>query len=282
MSVRFFEKGKQTLADNGDWNSDVIKTQLTNLSTVDAQIKAITGCTGAASPITVTSTAHGFANGDIILTGRIGGNLAANGVFKAANVAANTFDLTTLQDGLACTGSAAYTSGGYAVNMTAAAANTDVDAGALGTNQTLTTPTLVNGVLDADDVPYTGVPAGTIDAVLIIDTTTGVPILLVDGKIQVLCTADAASSATTIWVRKLEGAIPNGTAIVFSNGITATLTTGAAQGDLKLVVSAISGPIASGHQADVSTTNSGFPLTLGGPTNLTIPWDNGPNKIAVL
>lgn len=281
MATRFFEKGKQALADNADWNSDVIKTQLTNLGTADTHVKAVTGASSA-TPIVLTITSHGWANGDIIVVGKVGGNLAANGVWKIANQATNTVELTTLQDGLNSTFSASYTSGGWAINLSAASAMTQVDAGALGTDQTLTTPTLVNGVLDADDVSYTGVPAGTIDAVIIYDNTVTTPLIFVDGKMQVVVAADAASSATTIWVKKLEGAIPNGTAVVFSNGITGTLTTGAAAGDLKLLVSAISGSIAAGHQADVGTTNNGFPLVLGSATNITIPWDNGASKIAVI
>lgn len=281
MSTRFFEKGKQALADNSDWNSDVIKTQLTNLGTADTHIKAVTGATNA-SPIVATITAHGWSNGDIICVGKVGGNLAANGVFVVAGQTTNTVNLTTLQDGLNTTGSAAYTSGGYAINLSAATAMAQVDGGALGTDQTLTTPTLVNGVLDADDVSYTGVPAGTIDAVIIYDNTTTTPLIFVDGKTQVVVAADAASSATTVWVKKLEGAIPSGTAIVFSNGVTATLSSGAAAGALSLAVTALPGAIAAGHQADVPTTNSGFPLTLGSATNVTIPWDNGANKIAVL
>lgn len=279
MSTRFFEKGLQAIADTTDWNTSVIRTQLTNLGTADTHVKAVTGATNA-SPIVLTITAHGWTNGDIICVGKVGGNLAANGVFKVANQAANSVELTTLQDGLNTTGSAAYTSGGYAINMTAPTLMTQVDAGALGTDQTLTSPTLVNGVLDAADVAYTGVPAGTIDAVIIFDNTNTVPLILVDGKQQVVVAADAATSATTVWVKKLEGAIPNSTAIVFSNGITGTLTAGAAAGALSLTVSALSGPIAAGHQSDVTTTNSGFPLTLGAPTNVNIPWDNGENKIA--
>jgi hypothetical protein len=282
MSIRFFDNGKKALADSSNWLTDVIKTQLTNLGTADTNIKAVTAATNA-SPIVATITAHGWANGDIICIGKVGGNLAANGVFVVAGQTTNTVNLTTLQDGLNTTGSAAYTSGGYAINLSATTAMTQVDAGAFGTDQTLTSTTdnvPLGGVLDAADVSYTGV-TGTMDAVIIYDSTTAIPLIFMDGKIQVLVTADAASSATTIWVRKLEGAIPNGTAIVFSNGVTATLTTGAAAGDLKLLVSAIAGSIAAGHQADVGTTNNGFGAVFSS-NNITLPWDNGASRIAVL
>ena len=66
---------------------------------------AITGATNA-SPVVVTQTAHGFANGDVVRVTAVGGNTAANGVWKIANVTANTYEL------VGSAGSAAYTSGG--------------------------------------------------------------------------------------------------------------------------------------------------------------------------
>jgi hypothetical protein len=47
----------------------------------------------ATSPITLTVTAHGFANGDLVWVQGHTGNYNANGVWRIANVTANTFDL---------------------------------------------------------------------------------------------------------------------------------------------------------------------------------------------
>ena len=72
--------------------------------------KAITGATNA-TPIVVTSTAHGFENGDKVTISGVLGNTAANGTFLVAGRTANTFQLTTLA-GANVAGNGAYTSGG--------------------------------------------------------------------------------------------------------------------------------------------------------------------------
>lgn len=69
--------------------------------------KTITGATNA-SPIVITSTAHGYADGDRVLIEGVAGNTAANGMWTVANQTANTFELA------GSTGNGAYTSGGTA------------------------------------------------------------------------------------------------------------------------------------------------------------------------
>jgi hypothetical protein len=80
---------------------------------------AITGATNA-SPIVITSNAHGLSNNDLVAVTGVGGNTAANGIWSVANVAANTFELE------GSTGSGAFTSGGtwYKLNATRATALT--------------------------------------------------------------------------------------------------------------------------------------------------------------
>lgn len=285
MSTRLFEKGRQGFADKQiDWNTDTIRAMNLNLTTADTHVKAITGATNA-SPIVLTITSHGWTNGDIIVVGLVGGNLAANGTWKIANQATNTVELTTLKDGLNSSGSGTYTSGGYAINLTAVTALDQINGGRVadgsGTDITLTTPTLVDGTLDADDVPNTNL-TGTVHALVLYRFTSNdagsLPAVFIDGKMLVTAAADAASSATTIWVEKLTGNIPNGTAIVFSNGITATLTAQANAGSRSLTVSALGSAIAAGHQADVASSSSGLPFTASG-NNVTHVFDNGASKI---
>lgn len=74
--------------------------------------KAITGATNA-TPIVVTSNAHGYENGDTVFITGVGGNTAANGYRIVQNVTANTYELTTLA-GVNVAGNGAYTSGGTA------------------------------------------------------------------------------------------------------------------------------------------------------------------------
>lgn len=75
--------------------------------------KTITGATNA-TPIVVTSTAHGYNNGDEVVIAGVGGNTAANGTCIVASATASTFALTD-QSGANVSGNGAYTSGGTAV-----------------------------------------------------------------------------------------------------------------------------------------------------------------------
>jgi hypothetical protein len=65
----------------------------------------VTGATNA-SPIVITSTAHGLTTGTRVTVAGVGGNTAANGTHTITRIDANTFSL----DG--STGNGAYTSGG--------------------------------------------------------------------------------------------------------------------------------------------------------------------------
>lgn len=284
MSTRLFEKGRQYLADAGDWDSDVIKAMAIDASVTDVAVKPVTGATNA-TPIVVTCTSHGFANGDIVTLGKVGGNTAANGTWQIANQATNTFELKTRVDALNSTGNGAYTSGGYAVNLTISDFVDDISAGRVGTDQTLASKTLVNGVLDAADITFPTF-TGTVDAIVIYDNQSGAeatspPLVYVDGKMQVTVAADAAGSATTLWVEPLAGAIASGVTIVMSNGVTVTLSGSAAAGARSLAVNALSGPIAAGHQGDVATTGSGLPAVIANSA-LAVAWDNGANRIVKL
>lgn len=66
---------------------------------------SITGATNA-SPIVITSAAHGLSTGQQVTVASVGGNTAANGTFLVTVVDANSFSL----DG--STGNGSYTSGG--------------------------------------------------------------------------------------------------------------------------------------------------------------------------
>lgn len=72
--------------------------------------KTITAASNA-SPIVLTSTAHGLVTGDAVTVASVGGNTAANGNFVVTKVTDDTFSL----DG--SVGNGAYTSGGTAVRL---------------------------------------------------------------------------------------------------------------------------------------------------------------------
>jgi len=276
MSMRLFGLGKQALAAGSIvWGTDTIKAMLVGF-TADTHIKAITGATNA-TPIVATATAHGWADGDVVVTAGIGGNTAANGTFKLAGSTANTFNLQTF-DGASVVGNGAYTSGGYAINLSKAQFLADIDAGRVGTDVTLTTKTSALGVLDCDDIPYPLLTGAQVWG-LAIYKDTGVaatsPLLYwCDGKTLVTVAAAASISATSIAVEKLEAAIASGATIPLSNGVTATLSAQANAGDRVLTVSALSAAVAAGHHGDAATLGTGLPLTPSG-TNVTFQIDNG-------
>ena len=65
----------------------------------------ITGATNA-TPISVTSAAHGLTTGDKVVIVNVGGNTAANGLWTVTVVSASVFTLNS------SVGNGAYTSGG--------------------------------------------------------------------------------------------------------------------------------------------------------------------------
>jgi hypothetical protein len=75
--------------------------------------KAITGATNA-TPIVITSAAHGFSNGDKVTIAGVLGNTNANGTFLVASKSTNTFELNNLA-GANIAGNGTYTSGGTIV-----------------------------------------------------------------------------------------------------------------------------------------------------------------------
>lgn len=92
------------------------KTQGTRfqVATAAGSPKTITAIT-AANPPVVTSSAHGLANGTIVVIDSVGGMTELNGrAFVIRNQATNTFELA----GIDATGYTAYTSGGTATSQT--------------------------------------------------------------------------------------------------------------------------------------------------------------------
>jgi hypothetical protein len=279
MSLRFTPTGKMNLGNGTiDFDTDTMNIGLLLLdgTATDVGVKAITAASNA-SPIVVTSASHGFANGDIVVIRGVAGNTSANGTWQVANQATNTFELKTVKDALNSTGNGAYTSGGCAINLTLGDDWADVDAAVQGTPVALTTKTVAaGGIIDADD-PTFAAWTGTAHAWMIYESG-GKNLFFNDGKGQIVMAADAASSATTLWVEPVEVDIPTATPMIFSNGITATTNGAVTAGARSITVTAISGAIAAGHTADVAGTNSGLPVTASG-NGLTIQFSNATQKI---
>jgi len=107
--------GKDEYLESGDTqqmlNWGITSTLLSFEGQTITYGRAVTGATNA-TPIVITSAAHGYANGDIVTIKGVGGNTAANGEYKVASVATNTFALTNVTTGANIAGNGAYTSGG--------------------------------------------------------------------------------------------------------------------------------------------------------------------------
>lgn len=285
MANTLFEKGREGFLDGTcDWDTNTFKGALLDLNTADAGVKAVTAASNA-TPIVVSATTHGFTNGDIVLVGAVGGNLAANGIWKIANVAASTMELTDPILGTNVVGSAAYTSGGYVVNLGPSASGDnwdDFDACNVGTQQTIASPTVVSGVADAADLTFPTVSGATVEAVGIYKDTgtasTSRMVAIIDGRHIVTCAANAASTSTTIAVERLSAGIPNSTVLTFSNGASATLSALANAGDRTITVTSTAALISAGNRADAPATGSGLPVTPNGG-NISVAFDNGANRI---
>ena len=285
MSGRMFDEGRFGFGDKLiSWTTDNQKAALFDPTQVATWTREITNVTNA-NPAVYTSTAHGFSNGDVILNGGIGGNLSTNQLGRATAVTANTYQMLTLEGaGISVAGSGAYTTGGWAVDLTQATFVADIiqGNGRVGTDSgPLAGTTNVGGVLSATNFVWTAVSqayAGQLAwAVIFYDASGGTDatnrlIAINDGKLQVVCNTTANGAATAVLVEPLIAGIPNGSTLWFSNGQSATLTAAANQGDRALTVSALSGAIPAGHQADVTATIAGLPFTPnGGNINFTVP-----------
>lgn len=278
MSNELFIKGREGFTiDAFDWDTGAFDIALIDVNTADVGIKAVTGATNA-TPIVLTITAHGFANGDFVVIGGVGGNLAANGVWKVAAQAANTINLTDPITDANVAGSAAYTSGGYAVCLGPSAAGDnwdDFDGALVGTVQALAGKTGTNGFADATDPSFPTVTGASVEA-LIVKRNTGAAatdrmIAFLDGRQIVTCAAQAAATATSVAVERLQSAIPNSTVLTFSNGASATLSAVANAGDRTITVTSLAAIITAGARADAPRTGSGLPITPnGGTINFTI------------
>lgn len=280
------ELGRQGFLDGSiDWDTNTIKAVLIDPATSDTGIKAITGATNA-TPIVITATAHGFTNGDLVYINGVTGNLAANGYWKIANVATNTFELTDPITAANAVGSAAYVSGGYAINYGPSASGDnldDYDGAVVNSAQTLTSPTVVAGAADAADITFTAVTTGPTVRAILVYKDTGTPstsrtIGIITGYFIVTTAIAAATSATSIQVDKLLYGIPSGTVLTFSDGKTATLSALANAGDRTLTVSALAAGIAVEKRALAPITGSGLPIVANGG-NIAVTWDNGANRI---
>ncbi len=272
-----FDKGRDGFNTKAlSWTGDTQKAILIDATaSTGNSLKLITAVTNA-NPAVYTSASHGFSNNDVLVCGGIGGNLSTNQSGLATAVATNTFDLNTLE-GLAVQGSGAYTSGGYAVDLTLAQFVVDILGTRIGTDPTVSGTTSSRGVANATSpVTWTTVPAGNpgqficfYDAAGGSDATNKL-IAFQDGKVRVVVDKAVIATDTTIVVEPLKAQLwdgSTGSAPVFhwSDGHSSTLNAAANQGDRSVTItSQAAGGVALGSTADMSDFGGGLPVTPSG------------------
>ncbi|CAB4155033.1 hypothetical protein UFOVP650_66 [uncultured Caudovirales phage] len=275
---RFCGLGAELLMGGGNWASMNARGMLLNLASgADTHVKAITGMSTATPAVAIVASTTGWDPDDEIAIYNVGGTLNTNQTFRINTVPnGTTFSLKTLEDGLPVVGTGTYTSGGVAVNLTKLNNVQDANAGRVGSDATINTKTQALGNLGCAAINWAAF-TGSFDALLIselvTDDTDSQPLIWVDGRAKVVLAAAASTSATSLAVQKLSNPLASGTVLRFSNGINATLSGAAAIGDRVLAVSAISGGIAVGHEAEAYKTNPGFPGSSSGST-FSLTFDN--------
>ena len=276
-AARLFDQGRNSFNTGGlNYTGDVIKAMLLDVSVAGTYNKLISAVTNA-SPAVYTSTAHGFANNDVLVVGGVGGALNANQTMLANAVATNTFQGLTLFGGFNVSTSTAYTSGGYAIDLTQATFVAGILGTRVGTDQTLAGKTSVAGVANATSpIAWPTIASGnTVSAVVFYDGTGGSDatnrlIGWQDGKVSVVVDQAVVSSATTIVVEPLkaqlwDGSTGPGPVFYWSDGHTSTLNAAANQGDRAVTITAqAAGGVAIGSSADMADFGGGLPFATGG------------------
>lgn len=285
MSNCLFGLGRQNIGNKAiAFNADTFKATLLTMASQAGKIYTVTSASNATPIVLGISNTTGLTAGDIVVVGGVGGNLAANGTWQIGAVVLNTsISLLTKIDGNNSTGSGAYTSGGWVLDVSSANVLTDVSANSSGTDPTLSGVTNTLGIINSSSFTWTNPPATKVWGTAIYDSSASNDLIAwYDGTYQVYVITQAVATNTSIAVARLGAAIPNGTVITFSDGSTATLTAQANVGDTSLAVSSLAGTVHRQATADVPTLSAGFPVTPTGNQNFQFTPDSGPNKLFAL
>ena len=274
-AARLFDWGRDGFNTKAlGWTSDTQKAMLLDTSLAGTWLKLVTGGVTNASPAVYTSAAHGFSNNDVVVAQNIGGNLSANQTGLATSVAAITLQLTTLE-GQVVAGSAAYTAGGFLLNLTQAKFVADILGTRVGTDQTVAGTSSSKGVANATSpITWTAVPAGNPVWLVFYDAAGGTDasnrlIAWQDGRVRVITVGDTPATSTTMKIQPLraelwDGATGAAPVLWFSNGKSATLNAAALMGADSLTVTATANDIPDLQTADVGGFGAGIPVTPGG------------------
>ncbi len=269
MSSRLFLSGKHAVNTKAiTVTGDTLKSTLLDMNSQAGKIYLVTSASNA-SPIVLGMTSTvGITTGDIVVVGQVGGNVSANGTWQVGTVVANTsIQLLRSLDGQNSTGIAAYTSGGYVIDLTSATTLADVSANSYGTDQTLASVTDTGGLVNAASWTWTALAssANKVYGMAVYDNTSNNLLAWYDGLYQVRITTQASSTSTSLACESLLAIIPSGTVLNFSDGTTATTTVQNALYDTSLTVSSTAATIHAKATADAGPTlSAGIPFLPNG------------------
>jgi len=286
MANAVFETGRNFFADGtinavtGLGGAGALQAALMTYTVPTAGIKAITGATTGAGAAALTVTAHGFANGDVIIVSGVGGTTTANNMWVVSGQTTNAFNLVDPITAVQGTLVGAYTSGGVAINLGPSFGTWASFSGALiGTAVKLTSVTEVQGIVSAASTTFTAVSGAAVSAIAILATASSVSgtlastdkmVAWIDGQMVVTCAA-ALAAGTVLPVERLAAAIPNSTVLAFSDGTSATIN--GAPAAFARTITVTSTTVAAAARASAPATASGLPVTPNGG-NITVAWDS--------
>lgn len=283
MSSRLFDKGRDAYLEKLiGWTADTQKAMLLDMTVSGTFIKEITNVTNA-NPAVYSCASNGFSNNDIVVVLGITGALGANQIGRIASVATNTFQLVTLQQGLAIANPGVYSAGGSVINLTQAQFVSDILGGRIGTDVSLSGTSSTAGIATASNWTWTAVTGNPAQAVILYDAAGGSDgtnrlVCYLDGKISVVVDKAVAALDTTVIIEPAKAGIPNGTVMTFSNGQALTVNATVTQGDRSITITAAGGTVPAGHTADVYATQAGLPVTPnGGNINFNVGTIYAPN-----
>jgi hypothetical protein len=276
MSARLFDTGRNAFNTKAiSWTGDTQKALLLDMSATGTYVKVISTVSNASPAVYTTTVAHGFSTGDVVVVTGVLGNLSTNQTGLVTSPSGSTFSMTTLE-GQTIAGSAAYTSGGYCIDLTQAQFVSGILGNRVGTDQTLAGTTSSKGVANATTpITWPTVPSGNpAQAVVFYDAAGGSDatnqiIGWQDGKIRVITVGDTPLSSTSMKVQPLraqlwDGSTGSAPVLWFSNGFSATLNAAAAQGADSLTVTSTGHDIPDLQTADVIAFGAGLPVTPSG------------------
>jgi hypothetical protein len=287
VSNLLFANGKHNYSvKNISSTADTLKATLLSMSTAAGKITLVSTISSATPMVVTTTTTHGYTTGDIVVIGGITtGMTCANGTWQVGTTTGTTFQLLTRWDGLNSTQNAAYTSGGWCIDISTAAVLADVSGNSVGTDVTIPGVTDVGGIVNASNWTWTNLPATQVWAIAIYDSTASNDLIaFIDGRYQIYVITQTASTATSIPVAgmgqpRLSATLFGTSVVAFSDGTTATMTAGNAIGDTSITVSSTAATIHRQHQADVYTTPVAFPITPAAGGNLQMTVDTNQFKL---